>query len=148
MDHPFQRIPRYSLPVREASEMIGQQDARIWVILGKQEVGDPALMELLRKILKAIEIDLDQDTFQILSGSGNSFYLSDMLPSSSNDPKIIFSFGVSPQDLGMEIKLTHNRPFKLIGHRFLFSHSLKDINSDSEKKRELWKAIQPMKVKL
>ena len=146
MNLPFQKVPRYVLPKKEASEVVGLPESEIWLVLVGDEAHDPVLMELLQKILIAIDIDFPKEVYRIIIRSGDSFYLSNMLPESSSGTKLVFSFGVSPHTLGLELKHIVNETFQLMGHRFLFTDSLHDINTKSEKKRALWKALQPLKV--
>ena len=146
MIHPFENIPKYRLPDDAPSAIVGDEQAKVWVILRKGEAEDTALLNLLKKILGAIDIDVDKELCQIIISEERAFYLSKLLPPNKEANKIVFAFGVTSYDLGMATKPIYNQIFSLVHHQFIFTDKLAEINTVSEKKRALWNAIRSLKI--
>jgi DNA polymerase III psi subunit len=143
MKEPFAKLPRYATPRSHPSSTLGDDSQMVWVVLNQQEANDHDLSDLLRKILKAINIDLDSEVFQILVEKDESFYLANILPSNA---KIIIAFGIPPSSLGMTIEVKLYNKFILRDHQFIFSDELSQIRNNGDNKRSLWSSLQSINI--
>jgi hypothetical protein len=97
-------------------------------------------IDLLGKIFKAVGKNLETDGCLLNSSSSPSYKeVTDVI-----DFKKLLVFGIAPKDIGLHlnVKIYELIPFQ---HReLLFSHSLKVIMSDLNKKKMLWGQLQLM----
>jgi hypothetical protein len=106
------------------------------------EVSDEAGRDLLRKVLKSINlVSADFALLNYAKYSGVNFAeLSEFFNSS-----LIFSFGVEPLHLGLI-----NHPSNTIVFegevRLIFSHELKKLNADILVKKALWSILQTLAI--
>lgn len=59
-------------------------------------------------------------------------------------PKDIILFGITPATVGLQISPPQYQPLAWAEARWLFAHSLKHIEENSNTKKALWAAIQKM----
>lgn len=144
--NPFSRLPVYDLPSGSARLISGSPEHKFWIILQSQEASDPELQDFLHKILLAIQLDPANDTGLFSLEQNKDISLVKLLENHTGG-KTILSFGPKPLNFGMSIAYRPYHLFNLHGNTFLFSDSLKTIQSDSNRKRELWDSLQQIKTK-
>jgi len=138
----FKDLPIYDIPQSAPSGSYGSPDGKFWIVLSDPEAKDPSLQALLSKILQAIGVTEDRDTYQLIVGQ-RPFYLYPLL-NQHREFKTILSFGINPKALGMAVSYSIYNLFQLKGHQFLFSDSLSEIESNLSKKRLLWESLKKL----
>ena len=139
--------PLLSVPKVEtktfAFEYLGKNQKGILILVNdsNNKVSTPQGTELLRKLVKAIE--LTNSDFALVNYAGypesnfqdfHSFF----------NFKIVLSFGVTPQQLGLE-DLAPNvlHPHQVA--KLIFTKNLHDLDSDTASKKVLWGSLQQLK---
>lgn len=95
---------------------------------------------LLRKILLAINYDLDEDCL-LLTGAQGKFYPLISLPEESS-PSHAFLFGVSPMVFGLQIPSTAYRPVKIANCTLVLADPLDKLMTDATAKQHLWAILK------
>ncbi len=99
----------------------------------------------LEKVLTAAGLNLEQDIAlaAITPGSAVSLF---PFPEHKR-PQVILVFGVEPQDLGLHLEQAMYVPTDFYGTVFLFAHKLSELQPDTGKKGQLWRALQQIFLK-
>jgi len=119
---------------------IGQNAKGILIIC--QNYKNTEIADFLKKILAAVNTDIDMDTAIIDIQVANEIAWSELTGSNKHE-KVIF-FGVNPADMGLHIKLARYQLLNWNGMKILFSDSLEQILVDKNKKGFLWRELQLM----
>jgi len=95
--------------------------------------------ELLTKISAALKADFDQDVYFNKPGEEGFFLLGDM---PGDQPKLIISFGILPDKIGLWIDLA--KPGICVMEKFTFILTLtpEALNANANAKKELWRWMQ------
>ena len=121
--------------IAEPQEVTGQ----IHEILVVVEKEDYILKEsLLKKILAAVKLDIEQQVTFLQLEKGAAINLSRI----SDGVKKVFTFGMKPTRLGMHGAFRGYQFYQTATFSILFSHSLKVLSDNPEKKKALWNAMQ------
>ncbi|MEM1219880.1 MAG: hypothetical protein AAGH79_13260 [Bacteroidota bacterium] len=120
----------------------GRGQRGILVILQNAEEGDPVDPSFLPKILQAIKLEQEQDTWSlpIVATEQISF---NHVPDRSV-LKTVLVFGASPKQLGLQFQIPHYQARKISDLEFLFAPELSVISNSQEDKKKLWRALQAL----
>lgn len=143
MHNPFGNLKIYQLADGKPVRSIGEPSRNIWILLEPEDLQKTDNLDLLNKILKAIKIDLETDTFQMAIDRQQPIQLTQMLTAFPSE-KTIISFGIEPSSLGLSLQQRPYHPFTIRQTRFLFSHDLNSISGNPDFKRSLWNALQDL----
>lgn len=129
----------------EPSEVLksikGTNEKGLFILLNTENDAEQHL-ELLKKILGAIQYQLDQDAALYLCTNKDAFKLIDL--SKKLNIQQVLSFGISPKNLGIHQHFELYQPKKINEITFLFGHQLNDIANQTTYKGALWDALQTM----
>lgn len=99
----------------------------------------------LEKVLTAAGLNLQQDVALAAVAPGSAVSL---FPFPEHKrPQVILVFGIEPKDLGLRIESAWYVPTDFYGTVFLFAHKLSELQPDTGKKGELWRALQQIFLK-
>lgn len=144
----FQLFKLSDTPV-EAKSSGGQYQKRLLIFFEAPEAEVTALTDFLAKILKAIHLDLNEDTLFINRKPNELFSITALLE--EKEPKQVLIFGMAPTDLGIRFSLP---PYHNVSHQdtaFLWADALTAIFAErqahgKEMSGKLWKAIQQFEL--
>lgn len=138
-------------PIQDAKSILENgkgagQKGTIVVIQANQEINE--LEAFLEKMLRAVQLDLHQDTTLLNLTTSDTFSFSELSKYQNNIKKCIV-FGVSPKRLGLQFILPK---YKVLQHgtiQYLFADDIQAIYTERQaggKKMSgtLWKALQTM----
>lgn len=108
----------------------------LWVIC--QNPLTTAESELLDKITSALHASLDQHVFMITLAA-NTYTLSEV---DGTKPKLVISFGIAPEKLGLWIDQEKPGLTRLESYYFIRTKSLDALAGSAAAKKELWAAMQ------
>lgn len=97
-------------------------------------------ISFLTKILSALKINLEKDTFYhnlIKKESLSIFQL-------EGKPKHLFLFGITPQEVGLNIEQNDYKSIQINGINVLSADSLETIKNSENLKRTLWGCLKEM----
>ncbi|MCB0665919.1 MAG: hypothetical protein KDC80_08870 [Saprospiraceae bacterium] len=138
------KIPIYDLPQGSIKKLDGSTNNKFWILQSDSEANESALQTFLEKILQAIDLDPNKNLCLFSLSPDEDSSLSSLLETVTT-PKTIIIFGLSPGNLGMSTRFLPYHLFKLKGNTFLLCDELRSIQSDSNKKRDLWDSLQKVK---
>ncbi len=98
--------------------------------------------DFLEKILTAARLNLAQDAFLAEIPGGEPRALAPDLV--EHQPKQVLVFGLSPAQLGLSFETQAYQPLAFYGCTWLFADPLSAIESDKNKKTQLWSALKQM----
>ena len=101
----------------------------------------PENRKTLSDMLNAIKYNLEDSTM-ILLDEGESVSINSYLH--QHDIKKVISFGLSAKDIGLQIAAGAYRLIEMEELNLVFSHTLRDLNADKQKKIALWRTIQTL----
>lgn len=139
------KIPIYDLPQGSIKKLDGSTDNKFWILQSDSEANEPALQTFLEKILQAIDLNSSKDLCILSVNPDKDGSLLSLLETVTT-PKTIIIFGLTPGNLGMSTRFLPYHLFKLKGNTFLLCDELQSIQSDSNKKRDLWDSLQKVKA--
>ena len=96
----------------------------------------------LPKILQAIKLDQERDTWSLHINPGEQISFNH-LPERSN-LKTVLVFGASPKQLGLQFQVSFYQARKISDLQFLFAPELSIISNSQGDKKELWRALQAL----
>jgi hypothetical protein len=99
-----------------------------------------AELELLAKILKAVDLDINTH-INLLQFNATAEFSTDLLQTYAA-PKYLF-FGLSPKNIEMQMDWKTYKIYDFRAAKYLLAHSLKDISAKPDLKKTLWLAMQP-----
>ncbi|MDQ7948578.1 MAG: hypothetical protein REI78_11140 [Pedobacter sp.] len=145
---PIAQKPEAEITVPEPKkewqfEHLGKNQKRILILVNdaQYKVSSPQGTELLRKLVKAIE--LSNNDFALVNYAAypdadfqafKEFF----------DCELLLAFGVSAPQLGLQEALLHKLT-QLNQIRMIFTHNLHDLDSDVNSKKILWSTLQTLK---
>ncbi|MCC6410716.1 MAG: hypothetical protein IT270_03600 [Saprospiraceae bacterium] len=99
----------------------------------------------LEKVLTAAGLNLEQDVAlaSVEPGSAVSLF---PFPQHKR-PQVVLVFGIEPKDLGLRLESALYVPTDFYGTVFLFAHKLSELQPDTGKKGQLWRALQQIFLK-
>lgn len=103
---------------------------------------DPVNIEFLKKILSAVQIDLDKEVSLLKITHPHGFSFSQLQSTKAFKKALIFDF--PPSFLGLQLNLQKYQPFTLNGCTLLFADPLQDISNNKMMKTALWTALKAM----
>jgi len=133
----------------EAPQLQGQHKRGLLIFFEAPEAEAAELLDFLASILKAIKLDLHQDTIFINRKPEENFKVIELLE--KNNTRQVLIFGIPPTSLGIQFALP---AYLNISHRnvsYLWADSLSSIFAERQaggKKMsgKLWKAIQEFEL--
>jgi DNA polymerase III psi subunit len=99
------------------------------------------LRDFLHKILEAVKLNPKQEVCQLITSKHQLSWVN--IEEQLKVDKVIL-FGMPASKIGLHLRLPAYQPFEWEGKSFLLAHQLKDIQTDPQKKRQLWGALQAM----
>ena len=116
---------------------MGNNARKMLVLANAHDI--PAHLALLKKILRAINCDFDQDILFATAGTDESIRL-------LNTPLIkecetLFLFGIPPQNVGVRVHSTQ-RILHFTSFRILLAPALSVLAGDDNQKRALWSLLK------
>lgn len=99
-------------------------------------------MELLAKIMKAINVDLAEDAFLLELEASESFHFLSL--HRQLEVECMISFGLSPNAMGLHFNHQSYVPTTFMQWQFLLADALPDIAGTQALKGALWAALQKM----
>lgn len=121
-------------PAEPRIRWIPKADSRVLFVLQNTEMKNKALTALLRKIVESLDIPFDAAGFGIIDGS----------PLTADWEAMPNPFGVV---FDRDLAFTEN-PFFYGERELFFSYSLSELESDRDKKKELWAYLKTVKERL
>lgn len=106
----------------------------------QQETDETARLYFLKKILSAVQVDLQKDTLFYPFTASDSGSFIQLLRKKGVEKCLLF--GLAPARLGLGISAKMNEPFHFYGCRFLFAEKLSVIENDVAKKQQLWAGLK------
>lgn len=101
---------------------------------------EAARLFFLKKILSAIQVDLQKDALFTSFAAGETGSFMQLLRKKGIEKCLLF--GLRPDRLGLGISVKLNEPFVFYGCRFLFTERLSVIENDEAQKKQLWSALK------
>ena len=96
----------------------------------------------LTKILGAVKYDLQQDTTLIELREDQHFNFQNIAKKLT--PRHLISFGLTPNELGLNLTDQLYQPINIGNCSFLFANNLTEISKNTNKKAALWACLQSM----
>ncbi|NNE27550.1 MAG: hypothetical protein HKN09_11970 [Saprospiraceae bacterium] len=137
MDISFFDFDQYALNETSSPVIQGNPEAQLAIVVNQNDFTE--YNDLIDKIFKAVNIELSRQTFQIVLGDGQEISLASHL---NDDIKNVFVFGVNPKCLGFNASFKAYQAYKTESYTVLFSHSLKDLSTETKFKKALWTILQ------
>lgn len=124
-------------------EFLGKNQKGILILVndGVNKVSSPQGTELLRKLVKAIE--LTNNDFALVNYANYIDATFDDL-NKTFSCQLLISFGVEAKTLGLAEQILHQMS-KLEQTRMIFTTNLHDLDSDQTSKKLLWTTLQQLK---
>lgn len=135
--------PKPTIKKESSFEFLGKNQKGILILVHDQEnkVSTPVGTELLRKLVKAIE--LTNNDFALLNYANYPDTTFEDLKRFFNC-QLVLSFGVTTQQLGLDEQPSH-QIVKFGETKFVFTKNLHDLDSDQLSKKTLWASLQQLK---
>lgn len=131
-------IDTFDIPTQDDTTTRGDRNtAFICIILRQNDYGEH--QDLLNNILKAIKIDVDNDVMLILLDEDEACPLHNHI---TKKTKYVLSFGLGIKDIGLNASFVANHFYQSESYAIMLTHSLAKLNSDTQKKKSLWGALQ------
>ena len=140
MNFEFFDFPYYKKPEDFTALSLSTIDNAECMILIRKQDNTEGRIELMKKILKAIGLELEKNAVGYLIEKNTQYRISHYLP--ANRKLKILIFGLPAKKFNLQITTI---PYKIINidqHQFLFAHSLEDLASSTEYKRQLWEQLK------
>lgn len=97
---------------------------------------------LLNKILQAIQV-LPNQTL-VLNIANKALAITFAQLQQNIAPKYIIGFGISPNQIHLQVNIEYYQPLNFRECNLILSHSLATIAADSDKKKQLWTSLKKM----
>ena len=131
-------IDTFNIPESEETHLIGDRlTSSIIVLSNKEDYENQS--ELLHKIFKAINIDIENDVLLLLLEEGLSCPLHQYVTHTTD---YVMSFGLGIKALCLNAKFVANHFYKTESYSVMLTHSLTKLSTDNQKKKALWTALQ------
>lgn len=129
-------FPTYQIP-EEASDQTATMNQ--WLLLAVRIPYSDDSKTLLEKISTALQADFATNTFVLKVDPEQLISLSDM---NGLQPKLIISFGVSPEQLGIWLDMTSYGMCILESYTLIYTLPADQLNTNATAKKELWRMMQ------
>jgi len=128
----------------ELTKASSSNSLKTTVVLKSEDLND-INSDLLKKILKAVDLNFPEEVM-ILKYSGNKpFRITDILKTSQTE--VCLCFGFTPQELGLNLDITKYSIFECQPTKSLFANGLSGLNQNSNEKKLLWVALKEIFAK-
>ena len=132
---------------RQLNERLSGNNARHVLIVLEHRESDSELTDFLGKILSAVKLNLQEDTFLLKLTKGENISFSNF--SQVQPVRHVLLFGIAPRQLGLHFSLPLNQPMRLGDTVFLFTHPILDIFEERKaesrpKAGALWKNLKQL----
>lgn len=129
-------------PLKEnlLAEGIGNNRKGLFVACAGAE--EPALKELLSKMLQAAKFDMAEDALVCWITNEQPFSFASLRNEAGFSNALYF--GVSPKQAGLNLNVQPYQPLSLGGVTYLFSASLAELQANPALKRPLWEGMKAM----
>lgn len=132
----------FRTPLHSVSDFSSGGFAKQVFIVSKAPAVPGAHHDFLKKILAAVQINLEKDTLFAEIPVGEPLSL---LPAcKQKQAGHILVFGLAPEQLGVAAEIPLYQPRQFYGLYLLFADSLAELEPDRVKKGQLWQAMQHM----
>jgi len=126
-------------PISDLKDISNEAEANKSVVVLLKGASQEEI-DLLGKIFKAVGKNLETDGCLLNSTSPPTYKgVTDAI-----DFQKLLVFGIAPKDIGLHLKVKTYQLIPFQNRQLLFSHSLKVIMSDLNKKKMLWGQLQLM----
>ncbi len=122
-------------------QAVGENEKKLLIVSNHNENG-AELIQLLQKILAAVQHDLAKDCLHLQLQSNQQFSFTELCK--NQDIQTGIFFGIIPQRAGLNFNFSAYQPLFFQEKTFLFAHDLKEINQQPSLKKQLWGALQAM----
>jgi len=137
----FSEQQLFVVPETSNSQLPGSgKNLKQLLVLYKKEEKPELLKELLSKILKAAQFDIEQDVRLVELSSDELFSFTALQSKEVNKQVIIL--GLTPSQLGLHFTFEKYIPLHHINCDFLVADSLAMINENRQLKAQLWNALK------
>jgi hypothetical protein len=139
----FFKSPVYNVPdiqPKEGPVCEGHNSKNILLICKNYESQE----EFLSKIMKAVNIDLSEDTASWDCEKKGIPHWAEL--SKSGIFKKVILFGIQPAEIGLHIAIPFYKAIAWTTSEFLLADNLQTISEDKNKKQLLWSALKEMFV--
>jgi hypothetical protein len=116
----------------------GENEKGLLIVI-KEEENNSENIQLLTKILQAIDKSLKKDAHLLTIPNDRFFSLSEQIKGNYHH---LISFGYGAKQLGFSFETKPYIPSNLLNISFLFAHPLSKISANQELKKKLWAALQ------
>ena len=137
----FDDFDKYVFPeaVDHRGHLIGNNQKSILVLCLENKLGETNL-DLLKKILKAKNIDLNDDALLLTIEEDAEINISRLIR--EEKIKHLFVFGIHAKQIGINVQWKLYQKFTLSGVQILISHNLEDLSSNQAFKKNLWNQLK------
>lgn len=129
-------------PLKENLLAEGMGNNRKGLFVASAGAEEPALKELLSKMLQAAKFDMAEDALVCWITTEQLFSFAS-LRNEAGFSNALF-FGVSPKQAGLNLNVQPYQPLSLGGVTYLFSASLAELQANPTLKRPLWEGMKAM----
>ena len=95
--------------------------------------------DFLEKIIKAIGLNLEEDTLCIPLTQDTPCSFRSL---TEFNVKHLFVFGLTPREMGIQAKVANYEPVRLNNCNFFFADNLYELSTNQNKKRALWNYLK------
>lgn len=141
MSNKYFSIPLY-VDNTHLIERIGPNNrVKVFVFLKKEDFTQEN-EALLSKILQAINLDIKKDVQVLLLKPGQDAYIIDELDLSVEN--LFIGFGLNAKRIGLQCRTIPYKWMTLGKIKVLFSHTMNDLQSNVNFKKQLWALLQQL----
>lgn len=139
MPNSYFSIPIYIDKTADIEQILPAEKSSIFIFVKKEDY-TPENSSLLRKILHAIQLDMDRDVHLFLLKADQNAYVFDRLDIEGD--VTFLAFGLNAKRLGLQTKTIPYKWMTLDTLQILFSHTLSDLQKNVNYKKQLWGLLQ------
>jgi hypothetical protein len=119
---------------------VGKFESRILVIVNNESGVEGKSLDFIEKVLTAAKIDLAKDTALLSIEKIEPIKLFPF--PKSKIPLKVLVFGLEPNQLGLNINFQWYQHFVFSGITFLFAEKISLLETDRDRKMNLWNALK------
>ena len=112
------------------------------LVVYSNENDDPVLEELLRNILSAANLDIENGIVFLKTTPQERYSFHEINEKLSL--KDLLFFGIPPSNFGLNYIVKHYQPLSVKKWRMLLINSLEEVHTDVNKKKALWSCLKEM----
>ena len=136
MANPDFEFDYYEIPATQDLLLSAKGNNKKKVLVLTESHLDGPQHSLLKKILSAVDHDLDEDCLLKTLEPGYQYPLRDHLE--SGEVQKVLAFGISPESLGTQLSPSLYRLIQIEETRLVFASPLARIAENKEEKQALW----------